>query len=117
MATNFFDREFFGIGDSDDSIGGHIEDPLNGTYVLDEYSASSYGIMFFAARLSAGSLTAAIQINDVNVGGLSGLSITSTQSKTDSTSAFNVEPGDRVTLVVTSGSSPADLTFTLGSKG
>ena len=64
-------------------------------------------------QTSAGTITAAIQINGTNVTGLSSLSVTTTPSNPTASGSNTVSIGDRVTLVLSANSSAADLEFQL----
>lgn len=63
-------------------------------------------------KTSAGTITAAVQINGVNVTGLSGLAVTSSPANPNASGAKTVAIGDRVTLVLTANAAAADLEFT-----
>lgn len=67
----------------------------------------------FNLKTSSGTITAAIQINGSNVTSLSGLSVTSTPQSPTASGANTVAIGDRVTLVLSSNSSAADIEFTM----
>jgi hypothetical protein len=64
--------------------------------------------------LGAGTLTMAIQINGVNVTGLSSLNVTTTAQSPTATGNNTGVAGDRVTAVITSATSATDLEFTMG---
>lgn len=62
---------------------------------------------------SSGTITAAIQINGVNVTGLSALSVSSIPQSPSASAANSVAIGDRVTLVLSANSSSANMEFTM----
>lgn len=95
-------------------LSGVIPVPANATYSLAEYVTEPCLIERVAFKLDSGSLTAAIKINGTAVTSLSAISVTSTQSVTAATGANSVGYGQRITLVVSSISTPANLAFTLG---
>ena len=88
--------------------------PADGTYALVSKSTQAFTINGIKGlKTSSGTLTLAIKINGTNVTGLSSLSVTSTAQDATATAANNVAVGDRVTAVISSSSSPADLEATL----
>lgn len=96
-----------------DSYSGQVEIPTSKSYILEEYAAASGTINSLRVKLSAGTCTVAVKINGTDVTGLSAVSVTTTQSGTNATAANTFSAGDRITLVVTSPSSAADLSFSL----
>lgn len=96
-----------------DGYCGHYETPTAKIYPLDEYAVAAGTINSLRIALSAGTATVAIKINGTNVTGLSAVSVTTTQSGTNASAANTYAVGDRITLVVSSPSSAADLSFTL----
>lgn len=101
------------LGVDVEEMNGHIETPTAKTYTLIEKAQYACTINSLAYKLSAGTATLAVQIAGVNVTSLSSLSATTTQGETSATGAQSVAAGNRVTLIVTSPSSAADLAFTL----
>lgn len=88
--------------------------PANGTIPLISSARYAFTINgLFNLKTSAGTITAAIQINGTNVTGLSALSVTSTPQSPTATAANSVSIGDRVTLVLSSNSTAANLETTL----
>ena len=89
-----------------------VSAPTDGTLVLTSSARFGYTIAsLHNLKTSSGTLTLSIQINGVNVGGLSSLAVTSTPQSPTATSANVVAVGDRVTAVVTGSATPADLEF------
>lgn len=74
----------------------------NGTYVLDAKATFPYTINGLVIDSLNNTGTVAVQINGVNVTGLSAVSATTTLSDTNATAANSVVAGDAVTLVFTS---------------
>ena len=97
-----------------DSIGSQIESPSNKTYTLVNVAKFGFTIENISISTGSGTCTAAIQINGVNVGGLSSISVTTTNQNINSTTAKTVAAGGRLTLVITSNNNSADLIFTIG---
>jgi hypothetical protein len=58
---------------------------------------------------SSGTITAAVQINGTNVTGLASISVSSTEQDVTATAANTFSEGDKITVVLTSNSSAADL--------
>ena len=97
-----------------DSIGGQIEVPANKTYTLVGVAKFGFTIENISISTTSGTCTASLQINGVNVGGLSSISVTNSNQNISSTSAKTVAVSGTVTLVITSNSSAADLIFSIG---
>jgi hypothetical protein len=96
-----------------ESINSHFQTPSNTTITLDESAPYPYTINTLIAKLSAGTITAAIQINAVSVTGISAAALTTTQSTATATAANSVAVDNRVTLVLSSNAGAANLAFTL----
>ena len=99
------------------SLTGQIETVQNKTYVLDIKASRPYTITSLTRQSVSGSCTAAIQIDGVNVTGLSGLTINTTETETNATAANSVAVGQTVSLVVTGNSTCLDLMFALKVAG
>lgn len=87
----------------------------NTTIVVGHIYGGVHQFTSLTAKLATGSLTLQLQVNGVAVG--STLAVTTTTAKIDITPASvdaSVSPKD-VALVVTGGSTPADLTYNIGS--
>lgn len=100
-----------GPASSSDGLSGVMEAPSNKTYRILEKSPVLLTITEFTTKMGAGTCTAKLQINGVDVTTGSIASTTSQQSVTPS-AANVVAAGATVQLVVTSVSSAADLSFT-----
>jgi len=88
----------------------------NGTIAIDSKAWFAYTINGVRGLdLSAGTITVAIQINGTPVTGLDALSATTTAQDATATAANTVAIGDRVTVVLTSNASAADIEFTLSA--
>lgn len=92
---------------------GMIEAPTAKTYVLDQSAAYAYTINTLIIATVSGTITAAVKINGTNVTGISAVSVSSTPATGTASAANSVAIGDKVTLVLSSASSPVDLSFTL----
>lgn len=91
-----------------------VASPADGNITLEakaRWAGTIDGI--YGLATSSGTLTLAIQINGVNVTSLSGLSVTSTPQDVAATGANTFAIGDRITAVISSSSSPANLEFSL----
>ena len=98
-----------------ESTGGMIEAPDDKTYILDQSAAYPYDIDTLIAKTVSGTLSVAIQINGTPVTGINTLAVTSVEATGTATALNVVAIGDVVTMVVTSGSTPIDYSFTLKS--
>lgn len=97
-----------------DEASGHIEIPIAKVYVLSEYAMAAGTINLLKAKLSAGTCTVAIKINGTVVTGISAVSVTTSQSTGTASAANTFAIGARITLEVSSPSSAADLSFSVG---
>lgn len=94
-------------------INGMMESPTDKTYTLVQKAAYSFTINTLDIQTVSGTTTAAVKINGTSVTGISAVSVSSTPATGTATAANSVSAGDTVTLVLSSSSSPADLSFTL----
>jgi len=91
-----------------------ITAPVNETVTLSAYAPAPFTITaLMQARLSAGSLTAAVAINGTPVTGLSVVAVTTTPSDTSATGANTVATGDVVTLTISGVSGATDFLASL----
>ena len=89
-------------------------EPADGTLVLVAKARYAFTINgLYGVETSAGTCSLAVQINGVNVTGLSAVSVTSTPQDVSASAANAVAIGDQVTLIISSTSSAADLAFTM----
>lgn len=112
MAVTTYTRKT-GIPDLVQSFSGFIEAGTAKTYVIDEYAKFAYSIDDITTKLASGTVTVAIKISTVDVTGLSAIAVTSTQATTLATAANIVNVGAKVTMVLSSVSSPVDFGFTM----
>ncbi len=94
-------------------LSGFIPAPADGIYTLDESVAYAYTINTLIAKLASGTATAAISINGTPVTGISATALSSTQATGTASAANSVAIGNRVTLTLSSSSSPTNLAFTM----
>lgn len=88
--------------------------PIDGTIVLTAKAAYAFTLaQIRGLKTSAGACSVTVQINGTGVTGLTALSVTSTPQDASATAANAVAVGDRVTVVISSVASAADLEFTL----
>lgn len=95
------------------SMSGHIESPSAKTYTLEQYAEFAYTINRITIDMGAGTATAKLTIDGVDVTGCTSISASTTESTTNCTAANSVSVGNTVALVVTSPSSAADMVFTV----
>lgn len=96
---------------ADNSILAFIEAPTAKTYTICQHATTTGTIQNLIAKLASGTCTLAVKINGVDVTGLAAVAVTSTESTTAATAANSVAVGDTITVVASSISSPADLSF------
>lgn len=96
-----------------EQLDGQIDSPSNKTYYLRFKAKYSGTINELSVQTASGTITAAIQINSVNVTGLSSVSVSSTPQTVSATSANTFAAGDTITMVTSSNSSAADLVWSL----
>jgi hypothetical protein len=99
-----------GPSSASDALSGVLEAPSNKTYRVLEKSPTALTITEFTVKLGAGTCTAKLQINGVDVTGGS-ISATTAQQSVSPSAANVVAAGDVVQLVIGSVSSTADLSF------
>lgn len=96
-----------------EAVTGFIETATDKTYVLDQSAAYAYTINTLIIATASGTTTAAVKINGSSVTGISAVSVSSTPATGTASAANTVSIGDKVTLVLSSSSTPVDLAFTL----
>jgi len=94
-------------------LAGFIENPSAKTYVLDQYAKFAYTINDITIDLGSGTVSAALQIDGVDVTSCTGISASTTEATTTCTGAAAVAAGNTVTMVLSSASSPVDMAFTM----
>ncbi len=95
------------------SLHGLIEIPSDKTYTIVQYASVAGTISALVAKLSLGTLTAAVKINGTNVTGLSAVAVTTGESNTAGTAANAVAIGDTIAVAVSASSTPEDFAFSL----
>jgi hypothetical protein len=96
-----------------DEVTGFLEAPTDKIYVLDQSAAYAYTINTIKVATLSGTTTLAVKINGTSVTGISSVSVSSSPATGTATAANAVSIGDKVTLVLSSSSSPVDMSFTL----
>lgn len=96
-----------------DFISGLIEAPQAKTYVIDQSAAHGYTIDTLIIKSAAGTCTAKLTIEGVDVTGISAVSVSSTEATGTASAANTVSTGDTVALVITSPSTVSDVSFTM----
>ncbi len=97
-----------------EQIDGLIETPAATTYILRLNAKYAGTINNISIKTSAGTITAKLQIEGVDVTSCTGIAVTSTESTTTCTAANTVSAGDTITLVTSSLSSAANMAFSVG---
>jgi hypothetical protein len=119
--TAVTDGDFLYVGDAPAlsqtiSLSFYLLTCSNITIALDAKAAFGYTIdSIRGLDLSAGTITAEVQINGTPVTGLTALSATTTAQDATATAANVVAAGDRVTLVLSSNAAATGMEFTLKS--
>lgn len=93
-------------------FGGLIESPSAKTYGL-FMPTTAYLLRSLRIKTVSGTCTVAIQIDGVNVTGLSAVAVTSSNQLVLATGANLIGAGQRLSIAVSSISTPVDLEFTL----
>lgn len=96
-----------------ETIAGMIETPAVKTYTLDLKASYAYQIQTLSTILASGTATAKVQIDGVDVTGLTAISVSSTITNSTATAARDVAAGAKVTLVISAVDTPEDLAFTM----
>ena len=96
-----------------EEISGFIPTPGNNTYVVDDYAMYAYTINAIAVDTTTGTVTLALNIGGTPVTSCSAISVSSVQGLTSCTAANAVTIGSKVTLVLSSNSSSANLGYTI----
>lgn len=96
-----------------ESYTGMIAAAADGTYTIDLYPAFAGTINTLKIITDSGTTTAAVKIAGTNVTGISAVSVSSTIATGTASAANTFAVGDKITLVLSSSSSPVNLAFTL----
>ncbi len=94
-----------------EEITGSFEAPTAKTYTLDPYAAYAYQIETLKIKTASGTATVKLQIDGVDVTGISAVSVSSTIATGTATAARTVAVGAKVTMVVSGISTPVDMDF------
>lgn len=98
------------------SFGSYFSaSPANSTIPLFTATVATTINEIRGLKTTSGTCTVSIQVDGVNVTGLSGLSVTSTEQNPTASGANSVAIGQDVTLVIASTASAVGLRFTLGA--
>lgn len=86
------------------------------TYPLDTYAPFGYTVTnIFGIQTSSGTVTAALQINGINITGLGSIGVTSTPQNVSASAPNVVAVGNALTLVFSSNASALNIQFTLAA--
>lgn len=96
-----------------EEISGHIETVEDKTYVLSLAAAYAAAIESLTIKTASGTCTAKVTIDGVDVTGLTGVAVSSTEATANASGANAVAVGNTVALVISANSAGADLTFSL----
>jgi hypothetical protein len=102
-----------GAGAVIDSIGGHIEAAANKSYVLDQAAAFAYTVNSLAIRSASGTCTAKLQIDGVDITGISSVAVGSTETTATASGANAVTAGQTLALVVSGNSGATEVAFSV----
>jgi hypothetical protein len=92
--------------------GGFIESIANRTYPLFKPD-KTYIIKSLRVKSGSGTCTWSIQIDDVDVTGLSAIAVSSVEQVLTATAANLISPGQRVTIVSINNDKAIDVEFTI----
>ena len=101
-----------------EQFGGLIEDPNTDIeeYILTLSAPYAFKIQSFTHVVASGSATFDIEVDEVNVTGLAGLTVNATESETtvtDGEPTANVASGQKVAIRILTTASPIKFAFTL----
>jgi hypothetical protein len=96
-----------------DSISGMIEFPDTKTYILDLHVKQAYNIENISIKSASGTITCAVQIDGVAVGGLNAIAVSSSESTTASSGTKLAAIGSTVALSFSSNTNSEDVSFTI----
>lgn len=99
------------------TITGQIEEAADKSYILDLSAAAAYTIISLTIKTDSGTCTAKVTIDDVDVTGITSISVTSSETTASASGTNTVSSGETVALVISSNSSALDVTFTLKILG
>lgn len=105
--------EVFVTMSQDISITGRIEAPQNDTYIVVLNAPVAGTIDSFTYKTTSGSATLAVQIDAVNVTGLSGLGLTTVEATANATAANTFAVGQTIQIVVSSNSSSVNFDWVI----
>lgn len=92
---------------------GCVPAGTDGSYPVIQKATVAFTINELAIKTDSGTCTAAITIEGTNVTGISAVSVSSTEATGTASAANSVSVGDTVKLVLSSGSTPVNVAFTL----
>lgn len=105
-------RAAIGVGDPEIQVV--YPTPADGTEILRDYAVGMTISRLRNLRTSVGALTLTIQINGVNVTGLTNIAVTTTPQTPTATAANVVAAGARITQIITAtAGGAANLVYTL----
>lgn len=113
-------ESFFGAGANlpsglTASITGTIAAPANSTYTVLLSSPNALTINSLSIGLASGTCTAALQADGSTVTGMGAIAVTSTPQTITSTAGNTLAVGKNITLVISAGSSPVNLNYTIAT--
>lgn len=101
------------IGVDIDGLSGEIPTPFDQTYTLILKIPMAVTINELAAKTSAGTATAKLQIDGVDITGITALSVSSSENSATASAANSMAAGTTLTLILSSTSSASNLSFTV----
>jgi hypothetical protein len=113
LSSSSTDLQSLGEDFAIDSLSGFLESPTAKTYTLELAAPYAYTITGLSTNTASGYITANVAIDGTNVTGITSINSNATHTRVDASAANTVSANSHVTLVLSGGSTPADLSFTL----
>lgn len=95
------------------SIFGLFESPKAGSWMIEYVLVKAYNITSISLKTDSGTATVSIQINGINVQGLSNLNVTSTRLTATASGSNTASIGSEVKIFISNISNPVNLDFSL----
>lgn len=105
--------DLYVIMSQDLSVAGRIDVPTDQTYIIVLNAPVAGRIDSFTYKTTSGSATLAVQIDAVNVTGLSGLGLTTVEATANATAANTFAVGQTIQIVVSSNSSSVNFDWVI----
>lgn len=119
-AGGYFSAGDRALGDSSqtgfiEEISGHIETVSDKDYTLIQKAQYARQIVSIAIKCTSGSVTAALEVDSVDITTCTAISVTTSESETtcDTGSSNDLSSGETLDLEISNNSSCTDLVFTV----